>query len=92
MTAPNFDQNLRLLQRIKDLALEKLIAQPGIEALDIAVRPMIAPLGRSLNGLTPGAAWGDVGGLGANSFDPALHCLGDELGAVVGPDMCRHAA
>ena len=37
MLAPPFDDDLCLLERRKDLAVEKLIAQPPVEALDIAV-------------------------------------------------------
>src|SRR3954467_4662591 len=41
----------RTLTRIEDLAVEQLVAQPGVEALDVAV--------------LPGAAGLDVGRLGA---------------------------
>src|SRR5262249_24504919 len=42
-------------------------------ALDVAVLPRTAPL--------------DVGSLGAESGDPSLDGLGDELGSIIGPDM-----
>src|SRR6185436_13254862 len=39
----------------------------------------------------PRAAPLDVGGLGTDSRDPVLHCLGDELRSVVGPDVNGNA-
>src|SRR5215208_3317809 len=50
MTAPALDDNLRLAERVEDLAVEQLVPEPGIEALDIAILPR--------------AAWSDVGGGG----------------------------
>ena len=76
--APALDDDLRLAQGVEDLAVEQLVAEPGIEALDIAVLPRAARL--------------DVGGLGADRGDPLLHGLGDELRAVVGTDVAGHAA
>src|SRR5262249_27177997 len=55
----------------------QLIAQAGIEALDVAVLPGAAPL--------------DVGGLGTDNRDPVLYRLGDELWSVVGPDVSGNA-
>jgi len=77
LATPGFDQHLRLLQGVEDLAVEELIPQPGIEAFDVAV--------------FPGTAGRDVGGLGPHRGDPRLHRLGDELRPVVGPDMSGHA-
>ena len=76
MTTSHHD--LRLAQAVEDLAVEQLVAEPGVEALDEAVLPR--------------AARGDVGGLGAHRRDPFLHRLGHELRAVVGADVARHAA
>jgi len=39
MLPPSLDDDLRLLQRVEDLAVQDLVAQPGVEALDIAVLP-----------------------------------------------------
>src|SRR5215207_8060750 len=74
---PALDHDLCLAQAVEDLAIEQLVAEPGIEALDEAVLPW--------------AAGGDVGGLGPYRRDPFLHRLGHELGAVVGADVARHA-
>src|SRR5262249_7547372 len=49
----------------------------GVEALDVAVLPRTASL--------------DVSGLGADSCDPFLHGLGDELRSVVGADVTGDA-
>ena len=49
---------------MEDFAVEKLVAEPGIERLDEAVFPW--------------AAGRDIGGLGADRADPALHGVGDE--------------
>src|SRR5499433_3965081 len=49
VTAPTFDDDLRLAQCVEDLAVEQLVPQPGIKTLDEAV--------------LPGAARRDVGGL-----------------------------
>src|SRR4051812_39812249 len=76
--SPALDHDLGLAQAVEDLAIEQLVAEPGVEALDEAV--------------LPGAAWGDVGGLGTHRRDPCLDRLGHELGAVVGADVARHAA
>src|SRR3954451_13701698 len=78
MTAPALDDDLRLAESVEDLAVEQLVPEPSIEALDIAI--------------LPGAAWSDVGGLGCDRRDPLLEVLGDELRAVVGADVARHAA
>src|SRR5216684_2956992 len=69
--------DLGLAQSVENLAVEQLIAKAGVEALDVAVLPRAAPL--------------DVGGLGTDSRDPVLHCLGDELRSVVGPDVNGNA-
>jgi hypothetical protein len=73
VASPALDDDLGLAQSVEDLAVEQLIAKAGVEALDVAVLPRAAAL--------------DVGGLGTDSGDPFLHCLGDELGSVVGSDV-----
>ena len=78
MPAPALDDDLRLAESVEDLAVEQLVAQPSIEALDKAILPR--------------AAWSDVGGLGSDRRDPLLDGLGDELRAVVGADVLRNAA
>src|SRR5918995_5465351 len=76
--APCLDDDLGLLERGEDLAVEQLVPELGVEALDVAVLPR--------------AAWGNVGGPGAHGRDPGLNPLGHELGPVVGPNMPRHTA
>ena len=78
VAAPAFDDDLRLAERVEDLAIEKLVPQAGIEALDEAVLPW--------------AAGCDVGGPCTHGSDPVLHGFGDELGSVVGADMPGNAA
>ena len=76
--SPGFDQDLRLLQRVEDLAVEQLVAELGVEALDVAV--------------LPGGAGLDVGGLRADGGDPVPQGPGQELRAVVRADVRRRAA
>src|SRR5262249_35224122 len=64
MAPPAFDDDLSFVEGVEDLAIEQLIAQARVEALDVAVLPRTAPL--------------DVGSLGADSGDPSLDGLGDE--------------
>ena len=78
MAPPAFDDDLSFSEGVEDLAIEQLIAKTGVEALDIAVLPRTARF--------------DIGSLGADSGDPFLHGLGDELRSVVGPDMTGNAA
>src|SRR5262249_7814647 len=56
MAPPAFDDDLSFVEGVEDLAIEQLIAQARVEALDVAVLPRTAPL--------------DVGSLGADSGDP----------------------
>src|SRR3954462_12486149 len=77
VTAPALDDDLRLAQRVEDLAIEQFVAQARIEALDKAVLPW--------------AARRDVGGLRADAADPLLHRFGNELRAIVGTDVLRDA-
>src|SRR5438552_9349966 len=76
--SPTLDDDLGLAQHVEDLAVEQLVAQARIEALDEAVLPWTAR--------------GDVGGLCADGADPILHGLGDKLRAVVGTDGLGDAA
>src|SRR4029077_6621268 len=69
--------DLGLAQTVEDLAVEQLVAKAGVEAFNVAV--------------LPGAASLDVSGLGADSCDPLLHGLGDELRSVVGADVTGDA-
>ena len=78
MAPPAFDDDLSFSEGVEDLAIEQLIAKAGVEALDVAVLPRTAPL--------------DIGSLGADSGDPSLDSLGDELRSVVGPDVTGNAA
>jgi hypothetical protein len=55
VTPPTLDDDLSLTQRVEDLAVEEFVAQPRIEALDIAVLPGTGPL--------------DIGGLCTDSRD-----------------------
>ena len=77
-TVPILDHDLRLLKRVEDLAVQKLISQASVEALDVAVLPR--------------RAGSDVGCLGADAGDPGLHRLGDELWSVVRADVAGHTA
>src|ERR1700751_1557279 len=76
--SPTLDDDFGFAQRVEDLAIEKLVAQPRVEALDEAVLPW--------------AARRDVGGLCADCADPLLHRLGDELRAVVGTNVLGNTA
>ena len=78
VTSPAFDDDLRLAQRIEDLAVEQLVAQPGIKTLDEAVLPR--------------TAWRDVGGLCSDGADPLLYRLSNELRAIIGTDVPGNAA
>ena len=78
VTTPALDDDLRLAQRVEDLAVEKLVTQPRIEALDEAVLPRAAAC--------------NVGRACADGGDPVLHGFGQELGAVVGSDVLGDAA
>src|SRR4030088_3189906 len=78
VTPPTFDDDLRLSQCVEDLAVEQLIAQPGIKTLE---KPVL-----------PGPARRDVGGLCPDGTDPLLHRLGNELRTIIGTDMPGNAA
>jgi hypothetical protein len=74
---PALDDDLGLAESVEDFAVEQLVAQASVEALDVAVLPGAAPL--------------DVGGLGTDNRDPFLYRLGDELRSVVGPGVNGNA-
>src|SRR6056300_254783 len=67
--SPFFDQDLCLFQRVEDLAVQKFISKPCIEAFAVSVLPRRARL--------------NVGGLGPNRFDPVPDGLSNELWAIV---------
>src|SRR5215831_4567218 len=77
VASPALDDDLGLAQTVEDLAVEQLVAKAGVEAFDVAVLPRTASL--------------DVSGLGADSCDPFLHGLGDELRSVLGADVTGDA-
>ena len=70
---PVGDDDAGLGERVELLAVEALIPEAGVVALDDPV--------------LPGAAWFDGDGLDAVGGHELLDGLGDELGAVVGPDV-----
>jgi hypothetical protein len=75
---PAFDDDLSFPQRVEDLAVEQFVSQARIKTFDKAI--------------LPGAPWRDVGGLGSHGRDPILQGFCDELRAIVGTDMAKHAA
>lgn len=70
LTSPGFYQNLGFLQRIKALAIEKLIAKAGVETFNIAVLPRTARR--------------YIGRLSTDGSNPCLHRLGDEHSGKLG--------
>jgi hypothetical protein len=77
VSPPALDHDLRFLQGIEDFPVQQLVAQAGVEALDVTVLPR--------------ATRSDVGGLGTDRGNPFLHGLGDELGPIVRPDVPRNS-
>ncbi len=69
MAPPALNDDLCFAQGVEDLAVEQLTAQAGVEAFD---EPVL-----------PGAARGDVGGLGADAANPFLHRPGNALDATL---------
>ena len=76
--SPSFDHDLCLFQRVEDLTIEQLITKLSVEAFAVAI--------------FPGTAWFDVGGLGTHGGNPSPKCQGNELWAVVRPDMGGNAS
>src|SRR3984957_4904241 len=70
---PPLRQNLCLLQRVKDLAVQELIAQLPVEALTVPVLPGTPRL--------------DVQRPRAHSPQPLPQLLGDELRPIVGTNV-----
>ena len=75
---PAFDDDLGFSECVEDLAIQQLIAQPGIEAFDEAI--------------LPGASRRDVGRFGTGCCDPVLDSFGHELRAIIGTNVLRHTA
>lgn len=69
MLPPTLDDDPGLGKAVEDLAIEKLVAELGIEALAIAILPRRARL--------------DEGRPGPDSGDPVPDGGGDELRAIV---------
>ena len=77
MTLPGFDENLGLFQGIEYLPIQEIIPQARVEVLNVTVLPR----GTGFDESSPGSDRGY----------PLPHNLGDELWAVVGPDLGRDA-
>ena len=77
VSAPAFDDDLRLLQRVEDFAIKQFVAQACIEAFDVTILPR--------------AARCDEGGFRANGSNPFLHSFSDELGTIVRPNVAGDA-
>src|SRR5664280_1871533 len=70
---PAGDEDLRLLERVEEFAVQEFVTQLAVERLDVAV--------------LPGGAGLDEQGGDAEVTEPFAHRLGDELGTVVAPDV-----
>jgi len=77
VSAPGLDDDPGFFQGVEDLAVQKFVAESGIEALDEAILPR--------------ATGCDVCGSGSDRCNPVLNGLGHELGAVVRPYVLGHA-
>ena len=64
-----FDDDLCLLQGVKDLAIHEFVSEVGIEGLAVSVLLRRAGF--------------NVGGFGSDSMNPVPDGLGNELGTVV---------
>ena len=73
---PLLDDDLCLAQGRKYLPVQQFVAQPAVEALNIAVLPRAAAL--------------DVGRARTDRPNPPLHGLSNELRPLVRADMARH--
>ena len=78
MAPPGFDEDLGFLEGVKDFSIQELVAQPRIEALDVAVLPRPTGL--------------DQGGAGPDRGNPSPDGLGHELRTIVGPDVAWDTA
>src|SRR5215472_18014352 len=74
---PAFRQNPRFLERIEQLAIEKLGPHLAVERFEVAV--------------LPGRARLDVEGLDPERLQPAAQRRGNDLGPVIRPTVLRHA-
>ena len=73
MSPPRLDQHLGLGEAVEDLAVEQFVAKRPVEALIITILPWRAGC--------------DVEGLHTGLGEPDLHGGGDELRAIIRPDM-----
>ena len=78
MASPTLDDDAGLFEREEEFSVQKLVAEFRVEALAIAVLPLVA--------------WHDVSHLRPHSDDPVSKRLGDKLGTIVGSDVTRYAA
>lgn len=74
---PLFDDDLGFSQRVEDLTVEQLVSELAVEAFIVAVLPR--------------AAWFDEERADAQPGEPFAKRRGDELRAVVGPDVGRRS-
>jgi len=65
---PALDDDLGLAESVEDFAVEQLVAQASVEALDVAVLPGAAPL--------------DVGGLGTDTAIQSCTALATNSGPL----------
>jgi len=72
VAAPGLDDDPRLRQRVEDLAVEQLVAQPGVEGLNEAVLPR--------------AAWRGVRGLRSDRRDPVCRAVTNQASGA--PAYC----
>ena len=75
--APAFHDDAGLSERVEDLAIEQLVPEAGVEALDVAILPRAPRL--------------DVRGPCTYGGDPILDGLRNELRAIIGSYVLRHA-
>src|SRR6266446_10748974 len=66
--SPALDDDLGLVESVEDFAVEQLVAQASVEALDVAVLPGATPL--------------DVGGLETDNRDPSCIALATNSGPL----------
>ena len=73
VSPPTLNDDLCFLQRVEDLAIQKLISKLRVIALTIAI--------------LPGATGHNVGGLGPYGGEPVAQILSDKLRAIIRADM-----
>ncbi len=74
---PALDHDAGLGERVEDVAIEELVTEAGVEALDVSILPWAPRF--------------DVGSLCADGCDPVLNRLRNELRAIIGSYVLRHA-